>query len=66
MQVPVDTEIHSNTELEEYELLYSLEDKFYSHLVNTNTADIIHYPRGTVGYWNYLGNIFLNPCFVSS
>lgn len=66
VQVPGDTEIHSNTELEECELSYCLGDKFYSHHVNTNPADIVRYPRVIIGYWNYLGNIFLNPSFVSS
>lgn len=55
-----------NTELEEYELSHCLGDKLYSHHMNTNPADITHYPRVITGYWNYHGNIFLNPCSVRS
>lgn len=66
VQVPVDTEIHSNTELEKCELSYYLWDKLYSPHVNKNPADITHYPRVITVYWNYHGNVFLNPCFVRS
>lgn len=34
--------------------------------MTTSPVDITHYPRLITGYWNCLGNIFLNPCFVRS